>query len=187
MKVFFPGPYSPPQQPAWGTPARTCCCGQHLDNAGQVVFPEASCSAPLHPQGTSISGSQQTREKIWRRSAGSCGLVLLCQPSHSAEYMLNSAAGLQPTTYFSSTLNSHQCACKQLPLHQTGCLVRLCRLLGVSPHSYSLCLNYGICWGAVLAVPKEPAPAVPNMKTRDWPATLPGGGLGPLAEQAPTN
>lgn len=123
MKVFFPGPYSPPQQLAWGTPARTCCCGQHLDNAGQVVFPEASCSAPLHPQGTSISGSQQIREKIWRRSAGSCRLVLLCQPSHSAEYMLNSAAGLQPTTYFSSTPNSHQWVCKQLPLYQTGWLV----------------------------------------------------------------
>lgn len=69
-----------------------------------------------------ISGSQQTRDKIWRRSAGCCRIVLLCQPSHSAEYLLNSAPGLQPTTYFSSTMNSHQWVCKQLPPHHTGWL-----------------------------------------------------------------
>ena len=63
------------------------------------------------------------RERIWRRPAGHCRTMLLCQPSHSAEHMLYSAAGSWPTCYFSSSLNNHQWFCKQLPLHQTGGLV----------------------------------------------------------------
>lgn len=87
--------YNPPQQSVWGTPAHTCCFGQCLDSAEYIVFPAVSHTESLHPQGTSISGSQQAN-KIQRRSAGHCRIILSCQPRHSAEYMLNPAAG-QPS------------------------------------------------------------------------------------------
>lgn len=72
--------------------------GQHWVGNLSSSFP----TAPPHPQGTRIRGSQLAN-KIWRRSAGHCRIILLCQPSHSAEYMLNSAAGWGPGTSLPSS------------------------------------------------------------------------------------
>lgn len=148
-----------------------------LDNAEQGICRAVSHTAPLSPLGTSTRGSQRCREKIWRRLAGHRRITLLCQLSHSAEYMLNSAAGLWPTFSFSSSPNSHQQARTRSPLHQTGWLVLSVRAAGASsaPHSPRQKLPRGLplrspTWGQEVFLQLH------------W-----RGDRAPLAEQAPTN
>lgn len=143
--------------------------GQHWVGKSFQQFPTQ------HPCTHREQGSEAAN-KPTRRSAGHCRIILLGQPSHSAEYMLNSAAGWGPSTSFPSRLKSQQCVCRSCPA-QPGCWA-LSAL--PSPCSSSI-------WKSTACAAAEEPPLLSPHSTRHWPPTPPEGGLGPPAEQVPTN
>lgn len=138
--------------------------GQHWVGNLSSSFPHSTPACT----GSKDQGSQQANE-IWRRSAGHCRIILLCQASHSAEYMLNSAAGLGPAVSFPSSLRSQQCVCRSCPA-QPGCWA-----LSASPSPWS----YSI-WKCSLCSSRGASSCSLHTSTRHWPATPPEGGLAPL-------
>lgn len=154
------------------TSAWTCCFGQCLDNTGQEIFPTVSHTAHLHPQGTRIRGSQQDLKEISRTLQD----YIIMPP--------------QPFSWIHVKFSRWHEASRAFPGAWRASRV----FAGAALHSQAAGLSLH-CTAPELRCLDQRSPCSSrgasscsaHTSTRHWPPAPPEGGLGPPAEQVPTN